>query len=195
MAGNKIKFGLADVAYALCTETQEPSTGKWTTSYGNYKAIPGAVSLSLDPEGEENNFYADDIVYAVLDSNQGYTGSMTFAMLTEEAEKDLLKRTVDANGVVSENAENSTPPYFAMRFRIQGDVKNRKYVLYRCVLTRPGINAQTKEQSIDPATDEVSFKCTPRPDDGAVYAHTGDTTSAEILEAWNTSVYEPQAES
>lgn len=192
---NKIKFGLQDVAYAMVTETQDPETGAWTTSYGEYKAIPGAVSLSLSPEGEENNFYADNIVYVVLASNQGYTGNFEVALLTEDAEKDLLRRTADANGVIVEDADTSTPPYFALRFRIDGDKTNRKYVLYRCVLTRPDITGNTKEQSIEPATDTVNFKCTPRPDDGIVFAHTGDNTSDAILSAWDTTVYVPEAES
>lgn len=189
---NKIKFGLADVMYSMVTETQNQETGKWTTSYGAYKPLPGGVELQLSAEGEDENFYADDIVYVVLAANQGYSGNLQVAMLTEEAEKDLLKRKVDDNGVISENAEDSTPPLFAMSFRIQGDVKNRRYVLYRCALTRPDINASTKEQNITPQTDTVNFRCTPRPDDGLVFAHTGETTSQEVLDAWNTAVYVPQ---
>lgn len=189
---NKIKFGLQDVAYAMVTETQDPQTGAWTSTYGSWKAIPGAVNLSLDPEGEENNFYADNIVYVVLASNQGYTGNFEVALLTEEAEKDLLRRTADTNDVIVENAANAIPPYFALRFRIEGDVNNRKYVLYRCALTRPSISGSTKEQSITPATDTVNFKCTPRPDDGVVFAHTGDSTDATTLAAWDSAVYVPQ---
>lgn len=193
-AKNKIKFGLQDCMYSLVTETQGQD-GKWTSSYGAYKPLPGGVQLSLSPEGEENNFYADNIVYAILNSNQGYSGTAEFAMLPDEAEKDLLNRQVDTNGVISENAENVTPPYFALSFRIEGDVRNRRYVLYRCALNRPDLNAQTKEQNITPNTDSLSFKCTPRPDDGLVFSHTSESTPDAIVNAWNTQVYVPGAQS
>lgn len=192
---NKIKFGLCDVMYALATETQDASTGKWTTSYGSYKAVPGAVNLSLSPEGQDDNFYADNIIYAVLASNQGYSGTAEFAMLTADVEKDLLQRDADSNGVITESAEKVVPPVFAMSFRIDGDKKNRRYVLYRCTMTRPDIGGATKEQSITPNTDTVNFKAQPRPDDGLVFAHTSDDTPAAIVDGWNDEVYVPDAES
>lgn len=188
---NKIKFGLQDVAYAMVTETQDPQTGKWTSTYGSYKAIPGAVNLSLSAEGENNNFYADNIIYAVLGNNQGYSGNFECAMLPESAEEDLLRRTKDTNGVVVEDATKAIPPYFALRFRIEGDVTHRMYVLYRCALTRPDIGGQTKEQSITPATDTLTITCTPRPDEGYVFAHTTENTDAATLASWLTAVYVP----
>ena len=49
MANNKVKFNLWNVYYApLLTNT----TSK--IEYGTPIAIPGAVSLSLDPTGENN---------------------------------------------------------------------------------------------------------------------------------------------
>lgn len=188
---NKIKFGLCDVKYAKVTETQDPQTGAWTSSYGALKAIPGAVNLSLSAEGENSNFYADNIIYVVLGSNQGYSGNAEFAMFPEYAEEDLLKRTVDENGVIAENATDAIPQQFAMTFRIEGDDTHRQYVLYRCALTRPDIGGQTKEQSITPSTDTVTITVTPRPDDGLVYAHTGENTPDSVLNAWGQSIYIP----
>lgn len=189
---NKIKFGLSDVKYALVTETQDAQTGAWTSSYGAFKAIPGAVNLSLSAEGEISNFYADDIIYVVLGSNQGYSGNFECALFPEYAEKDLLNRVEDDNGVIVENANNAIPPYFAMSFKIQGDKTNRQYILYRCALSRPDVAGQTKEQSVTPSTDTVTITVTPRPDDGIVYAHTGENTPKAVLDAWGTEVYVPE---
>ena len=186
---NKIKFGLCDVKYAVATETTNPNTGAVTTSYGAYKAIPGAVNLSLSAEGENSNFYADNGIYVVLGSNQGYSGNFECAMLPEYAEEDLLRRTKDSNGVIVENANNAIPVQFAMSFRIDGDATNRRYVLYRCALTRPDIAGATKEASITPSTDTLTITCTPRPDEGLVFAHTTEDTDAATLAAWESAVY------
>ena len=56
MANNKVKFNLWNVYYApLLTNTASK------IEYGTPIAIPGAVSLSLDPTGENTPFYADGI--------------------------------------------------------------------------------------------------------------------------------------
>ena len=59
--GNKVKFNLKNVHAAKLTEKEEGGSTKF--EYGVPKAIPGAVSISLDAEGESSPFYADGIVY------------------------------------------------------------------------------------------------------------------------------------
>lgn len=51
---NKVKFNICNVQYALLNVDE---TGEITV--GTPVAMPGAVSLSLDPNGEPSNFYAD----------------------------------------------------------------------------------------------------------------------------------------
>ena len=58
--GNKVKYNLKNVHAAKLTETV--TDGVAAFSYGTPKAIPGAVSISLDAEGESSPFYADGLV-------------------------------------------------------------------------------------------------------------------------------------
>lgn len=47
----KVLYGLSNVHYAKLTETTDPITGVITTTFGQIKAWPGAVNLTLDPAG------------------------------------------------------------------------------------------------------------------------------------------------
>ena len=49
---NKVKFNLSHVHYAKLTEGD-------TTTYEKPVPIPGAVKISLEPNGEPESFYAD----------------------------------------------------------------------------------------------------------------------------------------
>ena len=68
--GNKVKFNLKNVHAAKLTETVTESVTSF--SYGTPIAIPRAVSISLDAEGESSPFYADGIVYFRSVKNNGY---------------------------------------------------------------------------------------------------------------------------
>ena len=82
---NKIKFGLKNTHYAIITETEQED-GTIKSTYSTPKKWPGAVSMSLDPSGESNTFYADDTAYAVLTSNSGYEGDFESAVVPEDVE-------------------------------------------------------------------------------------------------------------
>lgn len=66
---NKVKFGLNNVHYAKITAWS--ADGK-TPTFATPVRIPGAVSLSMDANGEAENFYADNGVYYVINNNSGY---------------------------------------------------------------------------------------------------------------------------
>ena len=75
MAENKIKYGLSGVEVFPITATAEDGT----PTYGTKFPVPGAVNLTLDPEGEETKFFADNTVYFVVTTNNGYAGTIEIA--------------------------------------------------------------------------------------------------------------------
>ena len=186
---NKVKYNLKNVhAAKLTTEVVE---GVTNYTYATPKAIPGAVSLSLDAEGESSPFYADGIVYFRTYANNGYSGDLEIALIPEWFRTEILKEALDKNGVLVERADNSENVKFALLFEFDGDVNAIRHVLYNCTASRPSIESKTKEESIEPGTETLSLTADPR-EDGLVKSRTGDTTDETTYANWYKTVYVPQ---
>ena len=186
---NKIKYNLKNVYAAVMTRSGSSYT------YATPVAIPGAVSMSLDAEGEASPFYADGIVYFRSAANNGYSGDLEIALIPEWFREQVLQETKDSNNVFIETNEVNEPVYFALLFEFDGDQKAIRHVLYNCsVSQRPTIASQTKEASIEPGTETLSLTADPR-EDGLVKARTGDDTTTAVYNAWYQSVYTPAVSS
>lgn len=180
---NKIKYGLRSVYYAKAT------TGNGgVLTYGTPVAIPGAVNMTLSPEGETSPFYADDSVYFQSTSNQGYTGTLEVALIPDSFKTDILGETADTKSVLVEKAD-VTPAEFALLFEFQGDDKATRHVMYRCTAARPDVAGATKEASIEPQTETLNLTCLPRINDSVVKGSC-PYSSAEYS-GWFSVVYEP----
>lgn len=185
---NKVKYNLKNVhAAKLTTEVVD---GVTNYSYATPKAIPGAVSLSLDAEGESSPFYADGIVYFRTYANNGYSGDLEIALIPEWFRTDVLQEEKDSNGVLIERSDVTESVYFALLFEFDGDVNAIRHVLYNCTASRPSIESQTKESSIEPGTETLALTADPR-EDGLVKSRTGDETSTATYNNWYKTVYVP----
>lgn len=184
---NKIKYNLKNVHVALLTETI--TDGSTTYSYETPKAIPGAVSLSLEAEGESSPFYADGVVYFRTEINNGYSGDLEIALIPEWFYEEILGEIKDDSGILTETITSSESKKFALLFEFDGDVKAIRHVLYSCTATRPSIESQTKEDSIEPKTEKLTIAADPR-GDGLVKAKTGDETDDQVYLNWYKQVYE-----
>ena len=104
---------------------------------------------------------------------------------------DILKEELDKNGVLVENSNIAETEKFALLFEFDGDAKCIRHVLYNCSASRPSIESETKEDTIEPGTETLSLTADPR-EDGLVKSRTGDTTSDATYTDWYKSVYIPQ---
>lgn len=183
--GNKVKYNLKNVHAAKLTKT---AAGEYT--YETPKAIPGAVSISLDAEGDSSPFYADGIVYFRSTANNGYSGDLEIALIPEWFRTEILKEALDKNGVLVESATVTEMEKFALLFEFDGDVRCIRHVLYNCSASRPSIESETKEDAIEPGTEKLSLTADPR-EDGLVKSRTGDTTTDATYNDWYKAVYVP----
>ena len=186
MANNKVKFNLWNVYYApLLTNT----TSK--IEYGTPIAIPRAVSLSLDPTGENTPFYADGIEYYTISNNMGYSGDLEIALIPESFRVDILKESPDSNKVLIENKDINVGK-FALLFRFDGDIRAINHVMYNCSVSRPKIGSKTNEESKEVQTETLTISAKPLVK-GFVKAKTGDSTPQTVYDNWFKSVYLPTA--
>lgn len=186
-ASNKVKFGLSNVHIAKITEADGAIT------YGTPFAMPGAVSLTAEPEGETTPFYADNIQYYVAVANNGYTGDLEIAMTPQEFLTTILGQSVDTNGAIFESSDDINAR-FALMGEIEGDAKKRRFVYYDCTATRPSAEMNTIEDTKEPQTDTISITMAPRSSDKVIKAVIEpNETNQDVYDTFFTKVYEKNA--
>lgn len=184
---NKVKFGLKNVHYAPATVMEEGEV-----TFGTPVAIPGAVSLSMDAQGETSTFYADDMAYYVTTVNDGYSGTLEVALLPDSFRRDILKEDEDEiDKVLVENARTESQP-FALLFEFAGDQKAIRHVLYNCSASRPGVSGSTTNNTKEPSTESLNLTASPMAN-GNVKAKTTPDTPSEKYNNWYKSVWQPAA--
>lgn len=182
MAENKVQFGLKNVHYAVLTFTG--TTPSWTTPV----AVPGAVSLSLSPQGDQSTFYADNTSYYVSYSNNGYTGTLEMARFPDAMRTAIWGDTLGSTSKVLTETNTTTQTKFALLFEIDGDATQQHYVIYSCTASRPSIGSSTTNETTEPQTQSCDITAIALPD-GKVSAHTTDTTPSGTVSAWYSAVF------
>lgn len=181
----QVKFNIKNVYYAVAEEVG----GKLT--YGAPVPLPGAVSITLDPEGDSSPFYADGGIYYVAISNQGYSGSLELAMIHDEFRKDVLGEVEDESGHVLVEDANVEPKAFALMFQIdKSDGVPVLFDFYNCKAQRPSTSAETVSGTKEPNKDTLSFTASPTAD-GIVRTKTKDETPEALRRHWFENVWQP----
>lgn len=186
---NKIKYGIKNVTFFPAVIAADGSA-----TYGEAIPVPGAVSLSLDQQGETTPFYADNIVYYTSVANNGYEGDLEVAKIPDAVLTGILGYVEDTNKVLVEDA-NAAVVHFAMAFQFEGDVHAKRHILYNCTMNRPSVAGSTKEESIEPQTETVTITATTiynaTLDKDIVKASATQADSATQYAAWFTTAYQP----
>lgn len=189
MAGtdtNKVLFGLSNVYVAKVT-----GDGEFDTPV----AIPGAVNMTIDAEGDQEIFYADNMNYYTANSNAGYSGELEIADIPNEVLAWMLGWRIDTNGALIEVADGVPTP-FALLFDVQGDKKPRSAVYYNVTANRPSDEWSTTEDTTTVTTKTLPFTAGVMKYNNenvvkAVIEESEDNT--EIYETFRTKVYMPDA--
>lgn len=188
---NKIKYGLKSVYYAVATIATNGSA-----TYATPVAWPGAVNLSMDANGDNTIFYADNIAYYVSNGANGYSGSLETALVPQSFLKDVLGMALDNKGIVAEVAD-APIVHFALLFQFEGDTSATRHILYNCTASRPAVNGATKAESVEVQTETINITATSVFNSNLncdiVKAKTGDSADSTTYNGWFSAVYQPTA--
>lgn len=155
MSKNKVTFGLKNVHVAFLEGITEG-----VATWAKPEKVTGAVNFTPSAEGESTPFYADDTIYYMATSNNGYTADLEMANFPDEILAKALGWEMDDNGMLVEIAD-AKPNKFALMGEVQGDVKNRRFVYYDVQANRISDEKATKGDTVEPATKTMPITIMP----------------------------------
>lgn len=160
------------------------------------------MTADLTVELNEATLYADDGAAEVVKEFKSGTLSLGVDDIGAAVASDLTGTTIDSNGVVISTSEDGGRPV-AVGFRAKrSNGKYRYFWLYRVKFGIPATNLATKGDSITFSTPTIegTIMRRNRPDFQDKHPWKAEVTegaegvSAEVIQGWYDSVYEPSGE-
>ena len=186
-------IGLDKLYYAPITLDND---GKET--YGTPVQLAKAISAELSVELNEAILYADDGQAESVKEFKSGSLSLNVDELAPVHVAALLGAEVDEHGVLISRGEDN-PTYVAIVFRAKkSNGKYRYFWLYRVQFSIPGTSLATKGDSITFSTPTIEGTIFQRVKPDTKDKHpwkaeiTEDGTNQTVINAWYTSVYEPE---
>jgi phi13 family phage major tail protein len=131
-------------------------------AYGESRLLPGAVSASVDPKMEVDNFYADDGVYAQVTSGVVTEIQLTVANISNANYAWLMGATYDAETGQLIESSKDVPRTVALGYRAQLANGTHEYVWRMAgVFSKPKKSFHTKENKIKYTHNELVFNARP----------------------------------
>lgn len=154
---NKVKFGISNCVYSVVSAID--ADGKPT--YGAWKKLPYAVSLTADVNSNTSSDYADNKLVFSYNSITGATITLEVTHLSDDFKKDVLGWKATSDGGLIQPTDNIKPK-IALGFQIDGDAKKSKRWFFLCSVSDPaGDSASTNTESVTFAHDTVTLTAYP----------------------------------
>lgn len=147
---NKVEFGISNLY--VCT--YEDTAG--TVTLGTPVAVPGAVTLTLEPEGDDNTFYADNTAYWSQFSDNGFSGSIEVAMFDDTFKKTFMGYIELDDGGIAQ-IKGATKPSVCLMFQSEGDAEARRGILYNVSLGNINRSYNTTEDTVEVDTETIDI--------------------------------------
>ena len=147
------KIGLNSFRYSVLTEGADG-----TPSYAGAKTPARAISCNVSITNNEAKLYADDVLAESDTSFQSGTCTIGIDDEDQETMAELLGHTVDAQGVMVRNS-NDTAPYVGfgriIKKMIRGVIKWKVEFLYKVKFAEPTQENTTQGESLEFGTTSI----------------------------------------
>ena len=172
----------------LLTDTDEGTT------YDVPRKISEAITANITPNVETATLYADDKLSEVDEALGDIDVEIGIKDLSVEDYAFLLGKTVDSDGGVTDNA-NDSAPYVALGFEVPlSGGRKRMYWYYKGKFSIPSSEHTTKQGSTEFQTPTISGKFMPRQsDEDWRYRLDSNETNAAVVDSWFTEVKDKPA--
>lgn len=185
-----VLIGCENVVF--CRVDEDSATG--TTYESDIKSAPGVIEIAITPQVTNEQFGADDIaVYESVTGLDALEVSLTIASLGADAKAYLLGSSVDANGVLIDNAEDQAP-YVAMGFKAPRSDGSMDYIwLYKGKFAHSEEKFRTKEKSkVNWQNPTLKAVFMPRVSDKALRAvvNSSNTAATSVISGFFSTVYQ-----
>ena len=148
---NKVIFGLENVHIGKYNVS---ATG--VVSLGSPVHVPGAVGLTLDPESEENVFWADNVKYYTSYSDNGFSGELEMARYDDSFKTQFLNYVALTGGGIAQVKGKAVDPVYIV-FESSGDKQKRRGILYNVSLGAITREYGTTEDTQEPQTATLAI--------------------------------------
>jgi len=152
----KVLFGISNLHVGTYTEVT--TTSGTTVTLGTPYHQKGAVSFSPSTESNQNDFYADDIIYWSGYSGGKIEGDLTVAMFDESFKTQFLGYKTLTNGGLAA-VKNPTKPSVYVAFEVQSDDDPIRVILYNCSLGDISREYETIGENKEPKTASIPVTC------------------------------------
>lgn len=177
---SKVQFGISELHIGTYTETT--TTQGTTVTLGTPYHQKGAVSFSPEVESNQNDFYADNIVYWSGYSGGKIEGDLEVAMFDDAFKTQFLGyKTLTSGGLA--NVKNPTKPNVYIAFQTETDGTPIRVILYNCALGNISRSYETIGEQKEPQTATLPVTCTGDNNTGVTMAtfKQGDTGYATLF--------------
>ena len=150
---DKVQFGISNLHVGTYTDD-----GNGTVTLGTPYHQAGAVSFSPEENSEQNDFYADNIVYWSGYSGGTIEGDLEVALFDDDFKTQFLGYVTLTDGGLA-NVKNATKPNIYIAFEVDGDDIGRRVIMYNCTCGAITREYNTIEDSKEPATETLAITC------------------------------------
>ncbi len=175
----KVQFGISNLHVGTYTDNNG------TVTLGIPYHQKGAVNFSPETQSENNDFYADNIIYWSGYSGGTIEGDLEVAMFDDEFKTQFLGyRELASGGLAS--VKNPTKPNVYVAFQVEtdeGDTNPIRVILYNCSLGDISREYSTITETKEPQTATIPVTCVGDNTTGVTMAtfKVGDTGYADLF--------------